>query len=193
MISIIFNPKSISIDFVLAFPQADLDFPVYVRLPVGIESGPAGHKVLRLSKTIYGLKQAAHNWFQKLDTVFQAQNFVPSKIDQFVYFFDDFGFGERLAQRLRQAGRSVVAVRRAESFQRESDEEFAIAANEDDCRRLLAELEKRAVQIDDVIYMWSLGRSSVPVGLPDSDTRITPPSEQSADETIQLELSFYVP
>ena len=86
ILSIIFNLKSRSIDFVLAFPQADLEIPVYMFLPVGMESEKGGQKVLRLNKTLYGLKQAAHNWFQKLDSALQAQNFMPSKIDHCVYF-----------------------------------------------------------------------------------------------------------
>ena len=85
ILSIIFNLKSRSIDFVLAFPQADLDTPVYMCLPVGMESETGGHKVLRLNKALYGLKQAAHNWFQKLDKAMQIRNFIPSMIDPCVY------------------------------------------------------------------------------------------------------------
>lgn len=82
ILSIVFNLKSRSIDFVLAFPQEDLATPVYMCLPVGMESETGGHKVLRLNKSLYGLKQAVHNWFQKLNKA--MQNFIPSMIGRCV-------------------------------------------------------------------------------------------------------------
>ena len=49
-----------AIDFVLAFPQADLDVPVYMELPAGIELTGYGNRsnnyVLRLKSNLYGLK-----------------------------------------------------------------------------------------------------------------------------------------
>ncbi len=50
-----------SIDFVLAFPQADLEVPVFVELPLGFDAPDSQHwkrYVLQLNKSIYGLKQA---------------------------------------------------------------------------------------------------------------------------------------
>ena len=63
ILSEIYGLKSGSIDFVLAFPQADLDVPVFIRLPIGfdVESNPNGAYVFRLKKNLYGLKQAAKN------------------------------------------------------------------------------------------------------------------------------------
>jgi hypothetical protein len=58
--------SSKSIDFVLAFLQADLEVPVFVELPFGFdapESQNRKHYVLRLNKSLYGLKQAGYNWF----------------------------------------------------------------------------------------------------------------------------------
>ena len=55
--------ESRTIDFVLAFPQADLDVTVYMELPIGMEvPGSEGYKklyVLRLRNSLYGLKQAS--------------------------------------------------------------------------------------------------------------------------------------
>jgi hypothetical protein len=55
-------PKSI--DFVLTFPQADLDVSAYMELPIGFDA-PNGDNckfyVLRLNKSLYGLKQAGYN------------------------------------------------------------------------------------------------------------------------------------
>ena len=57
--------RSRSIDIVLAFPQADLNVNVYMELPIGLD-GPGGGKreyVLKLKKSLYGLKKASANWF----------------------------------------------------------------------------------------------------------------------------------
>jgi hypothetical protein len=53
--------KSKSIDFALAFPQANLDVPVYMELPAGVNptnvsDGDWRRYVLKLNKSLYGLK-----------------------------------------------------------------------------------------------------------------------------------------
>jgi hypothetical protein len=63
-----------SIDFVLAFPQADLEILVYMELPLEFDAPNNEswkHYVLHLNKSLYGLKQAGHNWFAKLSNGFQ--------------------------------------------------------------------------------------------------------------------------
>eukprot|EP00957_Ditylum_brightwellii_P147273 11214460-Ditylum_brightwellii.AAC.1 len=72
------------IDFVLAFPQADLDVDVFMELPIvmTVESGhPKGH-MLRLNKSISGLKQSSLNWFKLLSGAMQKKerDFTPSQI-----------------------------------------------------------------------------------------------------------------
>ena len=55
------------IDFVLAFPQAELEVPVYMEFPIGFVSENderQGKYVLRLNKSLYGLKQASYSWFE---------------------------------------------------------------------------------------------------------------------------------
>ena len=51
--------------FVLTFPQAKLDVPVYMELPIGMEVVGAGDNrhtyVLKLNRSLYGLKQASMN------------------------------------------------------------------------------------------------------------------------------------
>jgi hypothetical protein len=81
--------SSKSIDFVLAFPQADLEIPVYMELPIGFDAPEGEHcksYVLRLNKSLYGLKQAGYNWFAKLSNGLQDRGFVQSSIDPCVFF-----------------------------------------------------------------------------------------------------------
>jgi len=70
------------IDFVLAFPQADLGVPVYMELPAGMDLEGRGENssyyVLRLSKSLYGLKQGSHNWHNKLKKALLDRGFVES-------------------------------------------------------------------------------------------------------------------
>ena len=79
-----------AIDFVLAFPQADLDVPVYMELPAGmeIEGQPKSHLLL-LKKNLYGLKQASFNWHKKLKTALEERNFVESLSDPCVFIRDN--------------------------------------------------------------------------------------------------------
>ena len=65
-LSIIHKLESNSIDFVLAFPQAELTRDVFMELPYGFEFGYKGEYVLKLRKSLYGLADASYNWFQRL-------------------------------------------------------------------------------------------------------------------------------
>ena len=55
----IHNLPSKSIDFVLAFPQSDLEVPAYMELPVGFEYTDDSNRkkyILRLNVSLYALK-----------------------------------------------------------------------------------------------------------------------------------------
>ena len=59
--SIIYLPRK-SIEFVLAFPQAELYFDVFVELTLGMGVDRIiGEWVLNLNRSIYGPKQASKN------------------------------------------------------------------------------------------------------------------------------------
>ncbi len=81
--------ESISIDFVLAFPQAEIDTDIWMEIPEGMD--PAGDTnnrrayVLKLNKSLYGLKQASHNWYEKLKQSLIDQEFSPSRIDPCIF------------------------------------------------------------------------------------------------------------
>ena len=46
------------------------------------------HYILKLNKSLYGLKQASFNWYGKLKTALVNQGFKPSDIDQCLYIGD---------------------------------------------------------------------------------------------------------
>ena len=68
ILSVIDSYHSRSIHFVLAFPQAKLDYNVFMEFPTGMNCGEGSRKqyVLKLDKNLYGLKHAASNWFDML-------------------------------------------------------------------------------------------------------------------------------
>ena len=83
--------ESKAIDFVLAFPQADLKEDIWMQLPIGFqiegrtETESDRHYVLKLNKNLYGLKQGSYNWYEKLKTALVDRNFKPSNIDPCLY------------------------------------------------------------------------------------------------------------
>jgi hypothetical protein len=86
--------KSKSINFVLAFPQADSDIPVYLELPAGVNpvsvsDGDRRQYVLKLNKSLYGLKQAGYNWFEKVCEGLITRDFIQSQVDKCVFFWKD--------------------------------------------------------------------------------------------------------
>jgi hypothetical protein len=78
-----------SIDFVLAFPQADLEVLVYMELLLGFDAPQNENQklyVLQLNKSLYGLKQAGYNWFAKLCNGLLNCGFTQSNINAYVFF-----------------------------------------------------------------------------------------------------------
>ena len=71
-ISSIHEFPSISIDFVPAFSQADLDVDVFMNIPlrIGVE-GNRGGWLLKLNKSLYGINQSSSNLFDLLKLVYK--------------------------------------------------------------------------------------------------------------------------
>ena len=68
-----------SIDFVLAYPQANLDVEIYKELPQVFNVEPESRRYfLNLQKNLYGLKQAGHNWFEKISGALGNLSINPS-------------------------------------------------------------------------------------------------------------------
>ena len=85
-LSHIFGLESKSIDFVLAFPQAVLETEVYMEIPQGFDRVyDSDSYVLKLVRSIYGLKHSNYNFYQKLRNALRARNIHPCSTDNCVY------------------------------------------------------------------------------------------------------------
>ena len=87
ILSLIFNLKTRSLEFVLAF----LDVDIFLELPVGFETADGNPKmfVLKLEKNLYGLKQATYNWFELLNSGLEARGFKSRDSDPCVFVRKD--------------------------------------------------------------------------------------------------------
>ena len=85
------NIDSKAIDFVLAFPQADLEEDIWMYLPIGFQVN--GHTeassersfLQKLNKTLYVLNQGSYNWYEKLKKFLVERGFKLSNIDPCLY------------------------------------------------------------------------------------------------------------
>jgi hypothetical protein len=73
-------------DVKTAFLNGTLQEEIYMKLPPNhIQSD----KVLRLNKSLYGLKQAARSWNQTLNKAMTSAGFKQSKVDECLYIYKD--------------------------------------------------------------------------------------------------------
>jgi len=101
-LSTILNLHTRQVDYTSAFPQADLDVPVYMRVPQGWYVDSSGKLAqhnnskyqdtthyLKLKKNLYGCKQAARNWFKMLSAGLRAEGFIQSTTDSCLFLRND--------------------------------------------------------------------------------------------------------
>ena len=75
------------IDFVLAFPQAEVECPMYMEVPRGCNvDGSRDNYVLKLKKNLYGAKQGSWVWFNFLKQGLRKRGFKASKTDPAVFY-----------------------------------------------------------------------------------------------------------
>ena len=80
ILSVLLNLSTKAVDYVQAFPQAELseEDAVYMRIPPGYKTVNK-NTVLKLKKNLYGLKQASYNWHNLLKSGLTKLGFVPSE------------------------------------------------------------------------------------------------------------------
>lgn len=77
------------LDIDQAFIRADLSETVFMRLPPGC--GVLSGKVVKLNKSLYGLRQASRQWFRMLKSILLALGFEQCKADAGVFRLIDGG------------------------------------------------------------------------------------------------------
>jgi len=78
-----------ALDVKTVFLYSTLDEEVYMKQPEGFISRGKEHKVLRLKKAIYGLKQASHSWWEELRSSMSQLGFVHTQSDAGVFVKTD--------------------------------------------------------------------------------------------------------
>jgi len=75
------------VDFVLAFPQADIECDIYMEVPQGFNvNGNRKTHCLKLKKNLYGQKQAGRVWNHYMHDGLIARGFQQSQVDMCVYY-----------------------------------------------------------------------------------------------------------
>lgn len=72
-------------DVKTAFLNGDIDEELYMKQPEGFIKPGTEQKVCQLKKAIYGLKQSAKNWNQRIDSILKENGFQQSKADVCLY------------------------------------------------------------------------------------------------------------
>jgi Reverse transcriptase (RNA-dependent DNA polymerase) len=91
---LIYGWHTIQIDFILAYPQADVECDIYMQIPKGfaIDGKTRKTHVLQLIKNLYGQKQAGRVWNQHLHNKLLELGWEQSKADECLYYHGDVLF-----------------------------------------------------------------------------------------------------
>ena len=94
IISLLLGWQSRQLDFVMAYPEALAEMPLYMRLPQGYQCRGMTRKThaLKLIRNVYGQKQAGRVWNMYMDKGMKNIGFTPSKFDPCLYHRDDVIF-----------------------------------------------------------------------------------------------------
>ena len=79
------NLHTKSVDFVQAYPQAEIKSSIYLQNPAGVVLTNKGDVVLKLLKNLYGLKDAGLTWFEHLSAGLEDIGFAPTASDPCIF------------------------------------------------------------------------------------------------------------
>jgi hypothetical protein len=81
------------LDFTMAYPQADIEVPLYMDIPKGFTcNGSKRTHCLKLLKNLYGQKQAGRTWHLHLRQGMLDLGFVQSEVDDCIFYRGDVIF-----------------------------------------------------------------------------------------------------
>ena len=88
ILSILLGWHSRQLDFVMAYPQAPAEMPLYMQLPQGYKCNRMTRKThaLKLIHNVYGQKQAGCVWNKYMDQGMCKISFTPSMFDPCLYY-----------------------------------------------------------------------------------------------------------
>ena len=90
ILSILLMWHTRQIDFVMAYPQAPIETPLWMEVPKGVTiygmPKDTSDYVLELKKNLYGQKQAGRVWYQHLSKGLKQLGFISSLVDECVYY-----------------------------------------------------------------------------------------------------------
>ena len=90
ILSLVLNWQTVQTDYTNAFAQSKLAAEVYMEIPKDFMTSDKNNDyVLKLNKSLYGLRQASISWFAHLKEHLEQQGFVPSKVDQCLFINHD--------------------------------------------------------------------------------------------------------
>ena len=82
------NLEAHQMDVKTVFSNGDLDEEIYKEQSEGFSTLRQGKKVCKLTKSLYGLKQALKQWHEKFDNVMMSHGFKINECDKCVYVKD---------------------------------------------------------------------------------------------------------
>ena len=88
ILSLLLGWQSRQLDFVMAYPQAPAEMPLYMRLPQGYQRRGMSRKThaLKLVRNVYGQEQAGRVWNKYMDKGMRDIGFKPSAFNLCLYY-----------------------------------------------------------------------------------------------------------
>ena len=69
-----------------AFLNGELIEEVYMQLPLGFEENLGKHKLCKLLKSLYGLKQSSRAWFDRFSRAIRMDGYLQGKFDHTMFY-----------------------------------------------------------------------------------------------------------